>query len=130
MQLRQWHGAETRQMESEHAMLAAHASQEMASDEATVKKLQAKYRSVAEALQRQCHQIQTTAKVENDRLDAMLRACEGELLGYREELQSERAQMEAFKKDAQQAFDAYALQSSTCERELQRRPFNLKAKPT
>ena len=34
--------------------------------------------------------------------------------------------MEAFKKDAQQAFEAYALQSSNRERELQRRFFNLK----
>ena len=34
--------------------------------------------------------------------------------------------MEAFKKDSQQAFEAYALQCSTRERELQRRLFNLK----
>ena len=91
VQLRQWHGAETRQMESEHAMLAAHASQEMASAEAIVQRLQAKHRSDAEALQRRCDQILTSAKVEHDRVDAMLRACKGELFGCREELRDERA---------------------------------------
>ena len=84
VQLQQWHGAETRQMASEHAELVARVSRQEASAEAAVERLQAQHRFEIAALQQRCEQLLQSAKAEYDRVGAELRVA--------------REQMEAFRK--------------------------------